>query len=175
MTGILARVINIRMKRAFTLVELLIVIAIIGILSSVVLMSLNQARNKAQDARRKSDLAQIVRSLNFYYDKYGNFMEAGSGCGSAGAGNGYFNYSNGGTYPISMGQCLVNEGITPAEIIDPSGKRSSGGYMKYTCSLGTYVFANLETLPTGSTLTDGTCCASCDSSYGMNYYVHIAP
>jgi prepilin-type N-terminal cleavage/methylation domain-containing protein len=52
----------------FTLVELLVVIAIIGILASVVLVSLNSARGKARDARRVSDLHQISLAMENYYD-----------------------------------------------------------------------------------------------------------
>lgn len=48
-----------RDKKGFTLIELLVVIAIIGILSSVVLASLNAARNRANDASVKSNLTQI--------------------------------------------------------------------------------------------------------------------
>lgn len=52
----------------FTLVELLVVISIIGILSSFAVVSLNTARQKARDALRKGDMAQIRTALNLYYD-----------------------------------------------------------------------------------------------------------
>lgn len=55
-------------KKAFTLIELLIVIAIIGLLSSIVLASLNVSRKKARDARRLSDLNQISLAFEMYYD-----------------------------------------------------------------------------------------------------------
>ena len=45
------------MKKGFTLIELLVVIAIIGILSSVVLASLNTARNKGSNAAVQSALS----------------------------------------------------------------------------------------------------------------------
>lgn len=46
-------------QRGFTLIELLIVIGIIGILSSIVLVSVSQARERALVAKAKSELQSI--------------------------------------------------------------------------------------------------------------------
>ena len=56
------------MKKGFTLIELLVVIAIIGILSSVVLASLNSARNKGANAAVQSGLANMRAQAELYYD-----------------------------------------------------------------------------------------------------------
>ena len=58
--------------KGFTLIELLVVIAIIGILSSVVLASLNTARNKGKDAAAQSSFAQARASAEISYSTIGN-------------------------------------------------------------------------------------------------------
>ena len=55
-------------KRGFTLIELLVVIAIIGILASVVLASLNTARDKGADAAAKSSMNNARAQSELYYD-----------------------------------------------------------------------------------------------------------
>jgi len=54
---------NWKFQSAFTLIELLIVISIIGILASLTLASYSGAQQKARDGIRKSDLAQMKRAL----------------------------------------------------------------------------------------------------------------
>ncbi len=54
-------------KQGFTLIELLVVIAIIALLSTLAVVALGSARQKANDAKRLSDIKQMQTTLELYY------------------------------------------------------------------------------------------------------------
>lgn len=54
-------------QKGFTLVELLIVLAIIGVLAAIVLISLNSSRKGGRDARRVADMREVATALQLYF------------------------------------------------------------------------------------------------------------
>src|SRR5687767_9992789 len=55
-----------RKINGFTLIELMIVVAIIGILTALVTVNLQDARERARDVQRKADLKSIQQALELY-------------------------------------------------------------------------------------------------------------
>ncbi len=58
-----------KQNTGFTLIELLVVISIIGLLSSVVLTSLNDARAKARDTKKITELKELQSALALYFSE----------------------------------------------------------------------------------------------------------
>lgn len=60
-------------KKGFTLVELVFVIAIIALLSTIILASLTKATSLGRDAKRRSDLDAVATALELYYQDNGTY------------------------------------------------------------------------------------------------------
>ncbi len=60
------RIKNKHFVKGFTLIELVIVIAIIALLSGISVFALNNARESGRDAKRRGDLAQIAQGIELY-------------------------------------------------------------------------------------------------------------
>ena len=66
-------------RSGFTIIEILVVIGIIGLLSSIILVGLTSFRQRGRDARRVSDLRQVQNALELYYAKNSAYPISGVG------------------------------------------------------------------------------------------------
>ncbi len=69
------------MKRGFTLIELMVTVAIIAILTTIVLAQFGVARSRSRDSKRVADIAQIQLAIQLYFDRCNQFPTA-SGTGA---------------------------------------------------------------------------------------------
>ncbi len=119
---------NFKFKGGFTLIELLVVIAIIGILASVVLASLNSARNKGADAAIKSTFSQLRTQMENYYDTNKDYGTA-DWCQVSSTGS-------------VLGGCTILNDQTILAMLTDMAKRNA--------EPGNFVRINITTTPTSS-------------------------
>ncbi len=68
----------------FSLLELLVVLAIIGMLAGVISIAMSQARIRGRDAKRAGDMRQMITSLDQYYVQHGIYPTGTASVGGAG-------------------------------------------------------------------------------------------
>lgn len=134
-------------KAGFTLIELLVVVAIIGLLSSIVLASLNSARAKARDARRKEDLIQIRNAIALYQNDNNSLPVY----------TGWCTYVSNTTYPE------FKNAVYPAYIkslsSDPAKANQVGDYLYYNINdnAGNYTLCAIMENATGNSYDYSGC------------------
>jgi len=75
---------NFSQKRGFTLIELIVVVGIIALLTSVIVVSLSASRLKARDGGRKFQVQEILKALELYYSDNGIYPTYGAASGTGG-------------------------------------------------------------------------------------------
>lgn len=63
---------KLKADKGFTLIELLVVVGIIGVVTGIVMSSINNAKAKGRDAKRIADISVIQLALERYYDDTAN-------------------------------------------------------------------------------------------------------
>ena len=95
-------------NKGFTLVEIVVAVAIIGVLSSFIMVNVSKSRAKGRDLQRMTDLKQLQVALRAYYLDKGFYPSTGSVPGTGGA-NGISCFTCVGypSTPITNGKDLI--------------------------------------------------------------------
>jgi prepilin-type N-terminal cleavage/methylation domain-containing protein len=106
-------------ESGFSLIELMLVIAIAGILANIMVISLGSMMMKARDAKRKADLQALRVAVQQHYIDNGTYAIPGTGSNSTG---------NGGN--INQGYGAVVSGTLPYPGTPISVKLKEEGYLQ---------------------------------------------
>lgn len=101
-------------KKGFTFVELMVVVILIGILSTIVAVSYGKSQTKARDAKRRSDIQSIATAMEMYKANNKKYPESitPSGSGSCGQNNNYWWYCGIILRGITTGEDPLENGAT---------------------------------------------------------------
>jgi len=122
------------LQSGFTLIEILVVMVIIGIIASIGFGSFQSSQTKGRDSNRKSDLDQIGKALETYYNDKGQYpTDTGgliNGCGAGGI--------------CDWGDEFTDENGTNYMVKIPSDPRTNMNYYYSSDGTSYQIYAMLE-------------------------------
>jgi general secretion pathway protein G len=62
-----------KINKAFTLIEVLVVVVLIGILATLAVVAISSTRMKARDAKRLADIKQMQSALELCFTEMGSY------------------------------------------------------------------------------------------------------
>lgn len=171
-------------RSGFTLIEILVVIAIIGILSGLLFTNFSSARERSRDTKRKADFHALQQALQLYMNDYNVFPAEGSGStGSGGiisgcgaAGNGACSWTSGPTAGSAFtAGSTTYMGQLPGDPLSPTQQYSycagADTFEGVTCSTVSYILSTkLENATDPDSSTSQSRCGVASSNIQPNVY-----
>jgi len=162
-----------RTQAGFSIIELLIVVAIISILSSVIFLNFREGAAQSRDAERRADLRTLQNALELYRQENGRYPEACNGpSGWSQVGDGWSG-EMGSTHACSSGNQYIVD-LAPEFIstlpTDPRPQSGDHGYAYAVNSEGTvYKLMSRNAVETETVDYDHAfkSCDATDSAAGM--------
>lgn len=147
-------------QKAFTVIELLIVMAMITLISSFILISLRSVREKGRDARRFQDINQITKALQLYWIDYEDYPVRTCPCGDGG-------WETSDADPDQFMEYLAPY-LTDKTPVDPINKRVEG-FGFFGPRPGNYFYAYYRYVSASYCLCDESSptCKNVDGSFGI--------
>lgn len=62
-------------NKGFTIIELIVVIAVISVLASIVMVNVGKYKNNSRDGAIKTEMSQIRQAAVIYFDVYGDYSD----------------------------------------------------------------------------------------------------
>lgn len=143
-------------KKGFTLVEVLVAVAVMAILATIVVANVQEARKKARDTQRISDLEQVRLAIRIYKDVTSEYPVFNGG-DEIGSGSGF--------------DAKIDEYLGGV-IRDPRDGDAEFEYIydsNYTCNGGGHVVLYAKTVERDSNKNHNTVCGGT----GSNSYIII--
>jgi prepilin-type N-terminal cleavage/methylation domain-containing protein len=136
------------MKRAFTLVEILVVVSIISMLSSVVIATITPARARARDTARIQQIRQLDLAIQLYKANTGHAPDLSAGC------------------KIQQQAMQHDQAVSACVAISTQGVAGDTPWSRLKSDLAPYI----------SSLPSDPCGANCTSTSGYPVgYTYVAP
>lgn len=138
-------------QKGFTIIELLIVIAIIAILAGLVLNNFQGAQAKARDTQRVTDVNNMHSKLEEYYNENGSYPDTFTASTFPGIDAESLNDADGTT--VAINAAVADAGAADA-VAAPGNTGGEYKYVPYGCASGActgYILKTFVEKPTGTT------------------------